>query len=561
MRKWLGPVLSAPATLWLLLAFLAPFLVVLVLAFQPEGEAFAPITTNLSLAQLRLIFDDPYYAGVFAKTIGLSAGVCAATTALAYPLACWIASLPPSWRPAAIAVVLIPLLVNVVVRSLGIELLLAPDGLINGALGLVGVRAPNLLYTYCAIGVGLVQVFLPYMVLALYDAVQSVSPRVLEAAQGLGASRPARFIGVLLPLSLPGLRAGLAYVFLMASTTYVSARMLGGKKAWTTGMLVWQEALENLNSPLASALALLMTVVAILAAVLIAMLIWRFTPWLRGRPSTPRALPSPLLSLVEAVGPTLNSAALALGLALLAGPLVLVLVQSVNDVPQATAAGFKGFTLRWYAQLFSSGLYLDSFMVSLELALATALVTAGLAAPAAFALVRTRFPGQGLLSGFWTLPVALPQVAIGIGMLHLLQTYSSLPAMLGLIAVHVTITLPFCIGLLRASVLQLDESLEEAAANLGAGPLTRIGLVLLPGLAPGLVAAGLVAFLLSFEEVTITSFLTTARLTTLPVRIYAEASYSLEPTVFAIATLLILMVALALALVGRLVRLDRLFAR
>jgi putative spermidine/putrescine transport system permease protein len=136
-----------------------------------------------------------------------------------------------------------------------------------------------------------------------------------------------------------------------------------------------------------------------------------------------------------------------------------------------------------------------------------------------------------------------------------------LPAFLGLLAVHVTITLPFCIGLLRASVQQLDRTQEEAAGSLGAGPLNRLLYVILPGLAPGLAAAAIVALLLSFEEVTITSFLTTARMTTLPVRIYAEASYSLEPTVYAISTLLIGMTIAAVLVLGRLVRLDRVFSR
>ena len=191
---------------------------------------------------------------------------------LGYPLALWIVSLKAKWRPLAIAAVLTPLLVNVVVRSLGMELLLAPDGLINDLLGLLRLpKAQHLLYNYGAVGVGLVQAFLPFMVLALYDVLQSASPRVLEAAESLGASRPVRFFSVELPLSLPGLRAGVTFVFLMASTTYVSARMLGGKIAWTTGMVVWQEVLENLDAQFASALAMIMTVMGVAATLVIAL--------------------------------------------------------------------------------------------------------------------------------------------------------------------------------------------------------------------------------------------------------------------------------------------------
>ena len=562
MKNWVGPVLAAPATIWLLAAFVAPFLIVALLSIQPESDPFAPLVSSFSGQQFKDIFSDNFYLSVLLKTAALALGVSAVTTVLGYPLALWIVSLAPRWRPLAMSIVLVPLLINVVVRSLGIELLLAPDGLINFCLAFVGLpRANNMLYNYGAIAVGLVQVFLPFMVLALYDVLQATPPRVLEAARSLGASRAAQFFSVELPMSLPGLRAGFAFVFLMASSTYVSARMLGGKKAFTTGMLVWQEVLENLNAQFASALALVMTLIAVAASIAIAVVIGRLTPWLAFRPARARSMPHLLAAMLDAVTLPLARAFIAIALVLLVLPLVLVLVQSFNDVPQATMAGFRGFTLRWYAQLVDSGLYFDSFWISLKLALATSLVTVLIATLAAFALVRTRFAGKTILEAFWMFPISLPQVAIGIGMLRLLQIFTALPVFVGLLAVHVTITLPFCIGLLRASVLQLDRTLEEAASSLGAGPLRCVALVILPGLAPGLAAAAIVALLLSFEEVTVTSFLTTARMTTLPVRIYAEASYSLEPTVYAISTLLIAMTVAAMLALGRLVRLDRVFSR
>ena len=428
-----------------------------------------------SIEQFGAIFADSFYFSVLFKTAALAAGVCAIVTVLAYPLALWIVSLPPRWRPLAMSIVLVPLLINVVVRSLGIELLLAPDGLINSGLSLLGLpRAGNMLYNYGAIAVGLVQVFLPFMVLALYDVLQATPPRVLEAARSLGASRAAQFFSVELPMSLPGLRAGLTFVFLMASTTYVSARMLGGKKAITTGMLVWQEVLENLNGQFASALALVMTAIAIAATIIITLGIGRLMPWLSLRPARARSMPRWLSLELDAVMPALARVLIAIAFILLLLPLFLVIVQSFNDVPQATMAGFKGFTFRWYEQLIETGLYFDSFSVSLKLAFATSAITVGLAALASFALVRTKFPGKSLVEAFWMFPISLPQVAIGIGMLHLLQMFTALPAFFGLLAVHVVITLPFCIGLLRASVQQLDLALEEAAGSLGAGLWRRI---------------------------------------------------------------------------------------
>jgi putative spermidine/putrescine transport system permease protein len=242
-------------------------------------------------------------------------------------------------------------------------------------------------------------------------------------------------------------------------------------------------------------------------------------------------------------------------------PLVLVAVQSFNDVPQATVAGFRAFTWKWYAAVLGGGAYVPAFRNSVELALAATAVAVAVALPAAFALARHRFPGLSALAAFWTLPLALPHVAIGVGMLRLLQAYTALPAFAGLLAVHVVLILPFCVGLLQASVEQLDRAQEEAAASLGAGPIRRFLYATLPGLAPGLAAASIVSFLISFGEVTVTSFLTTARLTTLPVRIYAEATFSLEPTVHAVSTLLIVATIGALLLLNRAMRLDRLHAR
>lgn len=562
MRNWAGPALAAPATAWLLAAFAAPLIMVILLSLQPGSDPFVRIGLVPSLEQFTAVLTDSFYMSVLLKTTLLSIGVCIAAVLLGYPFALWLISLSPKWRAVAMSVVVVPLLVNVVVRSLGIELLLAPDGLINDALALIGLpRANHMLFNYWAIGVGLLQVFLPLMILSLYDSLQAVSPRVLEASRNLGASRVTQFFTVELPMSLPGLRAGLIFVFLMASTTYVSARMLGGKQAWATGMLVWQDVLENLDAQFASALALVMTAVSLIATLLVALSIRRLTPWLSFRPARAWSIPGFLIPVLDAVVPAAARILVVLGLLLFLLPLVLVFVQSVNDVPQAAMAGFRGFTLKWYAALLQNTLYFDSLWISLELAVATSLVTVVLAALAAFALVRTRFTGMSVVETFWMFPIALPQIAIGIGMLRLLQTFTSMPAFLGLLLVHVTVTLPFCIGLLRASVQQLDITLEEAAGNLGAGLLRRVFSVILPALAPGLMAAGTVALLLSFAEVTITSFLTTARMTTLPVRIYAEATYSLEPTIFAISSLLIVMTAVCMFLLGRFIRLDRAFSR
>ena len=561
-RPMLGPILAFPVTFWLLLTFAAPFAVLTLLSLHEYPDPFGPIIQPPSAAQFASIFGDEFLVRIIIETFLLGAGVTALTVLLGYPLALWLVRLPLKWRPLAFAVILIPLLTNVVVRSLGIVLLLAPDGLINQVLGVFGIPPfRQMLYTHGAVALALAQVFMPFMVLALYDVLQGTSPRVHEAAESLGASRTARVFLVDLPLSLPGLRAGIIIVFLMASTAYVSATLLGGKKVWTTGMLVWQEALQNLNAPMAAALALVMTLASTVFALLVIGITRKLTPWKSGAPGSFRSVPGWLLRILDLFGPIIGKLLLASSLLLLLLPLVLVMIQSFNDVPQATVAGFRAFTLKWYDRVLFGGAYAASFWISVQLAAATAVFAIGLALPAAFALSRHRFRGLTALSAFWTLPLSLPHVAIGVGMLKLLQAFTAIPPFLGMLAVHVVLVLPFSIALLQASVEQLDKAQEDAAASLGASAPARFLLVMMPGLAPGLVAAGIMSFLISFGEVTVTSFLTTARMTTLPVRIYAEASFSLEPTVHAVSAILIVVTVLLLMILNRLVRLDRLYAR
>lgn len=562
MSKWVGPVFAAPVTVWMLLAFAAPMVVVILLSLHAVPDPFGALLQPPSLAQFKLVLGDGFYLGVILETVLLGLGVTVLSALLAYPLAFWLTRIPGKWRALAFGVILIPLLTNIVVRSLGIMLLLSPDGLINVVLDFFGLpQARGMLFTHGAVAIGLAQVFMPFMVLALYDTMQSISPRVHEAAESLGASPVTRFLTIDLPLSLPGLRAGVIMVFLMSSTAYVSATLLGGAKVWTVGMLVLQEAISNLNAPMASALALTMTIVGLSFAAICTLAISRLMPWNRGLPSQPIALPRWLTLLSEIVGPLISRLLLAASLSLLLLPLVLVCIQSFNDVPLATAAGFEGFTLKWYKAVLFGGNYTSAFMVSLKLAVVSTLVAVLLALPAAFALARHPFPGRNSLLVFWLLPLSLPHIAIGVGMLKLLQIYFVIPPFLGLMAIHVIVILPFVITLLTASVLQLDRAQEEAANSLGANSLRTLVLIILPGLAPGFFAAGIVGFLMSFGEVTVTSFLTTARMTTLPVRIYSEATFALEPTAHAISAILIVLTIATLALVGKLVRLDRLYSR
>jgi putative spermidine/putrescine transport system permease protein len=568
-RPGTGALLLGPIAAWMAAAFALPLAVVVLLSLQPASDdVFAPLTLVPSADQYAAVLLDAYTLKVLLDTVLLGVAVTAASVVLAYPIALWLVRLPPRWRAFGVALVLVPLLTNVVVRSLGIILILSPGGVVAGLFGLIGLPAPRMLFTWFAVGLALVQVFMPYMVMALYDALQGTDERAEAAAAGLGAGPVRRFFEVVLPLSLNGLRGGLVLVFLMSSTAYVSATLLGGKQVWVGGVLVFEEAMQLLDYPKAAAVALAMLAISVAATVAINRGVAALMPWRTGSPAPARRAPElppaasrALWAVAEAVGPWLSRALLLLGLAVLLFPMVLVVVSSVNDSPQATVAEFLGFTWRWYALVFDNPRYVDAFFVSLRLALAAVAVSLAISLPAAFALERARVPARETVAAMLMLPLALPGIAIALGMLRLLQWFVQIDPFLGLLAVHVVLIAPFTLAMLRATVAQLDRSLEEAASGLGAGPSARLRHVVLPQLAPGIMAAGIIGFLISFGEVTVTAFLTSPRMQTLPVRIYAEATFSLENTVNAISTLIILATVALLVLVNRFVRLDRVWHR
>lgn len=553
--------LALPYLAWLCVAFLLPLGAVALLSVQPGGDMFAPLALTPVGAQYAEVLGDAFLLRTLAQTLALGACVAAASAVLGYPVALWLARMPPRWRSLGFACVLVPLLTNVVVRSLGIILLLAPGGVVAGAAGLLGLGRPNLLFGWFAVGVALTQVFLPYMVLSLYDALDAQDPRLHDAAAGLGAGPAERFLRVALPLSLPGLRAGVVLVFLLSSTAYVSATLVGGRKVWVSGMVVLREGLENLDYPLAAAVAMLMLAASVAATAAVGVAFRLLTPWAAGRPPRRVRLGRIGLAMAERAAPVLGRALLAAALTLLLFPLALVVVSSFNDTPQATVASFHGFTWRWYGRVWENPRYLEDARTSAVLALAAVALALGLSLPAAFALARGGGRGHGVLAAALMLPLALPGIALGLGMLRLLQWFTALPPFLGLLAVHVVLVAPFTLAILRASVAGLDRSQENAASGLGAGRLRILLRVLLPQLAPALLVAGVLGFLISFGEVTVTAFLTTARMQTLPVRIYAEAGFSLENTVNAVSTLLIGATLAALLLVSRVTPLDRAWRR
>lgn len=209
----------------------------------------------------------------------------------------------------------------------------------------------------------------------------------------------------------------------------------------------------------------------------------------------------------------------------------------------------QSFTLRWYAYALGRPEFVSAAWNSLWLAVTSTAIAAPLAVAASLAVTRGQLPGREVLQTVLLAPLVVPSVVIGLAILLASSRLGFSSGSTRLIAAHVLIVLPYLVRTTSASLVRLDPLAEEAARTLGASSLRTFFHVTLPGLAPGLIAGMIFAFIISFDNVSISLFLANARTNTLPLSLMSYVEYNLDPSVAAVSTLLILMalvVAIAL---------------
>jgi putrescine transport system permease protein len=245
---------------------------------------------------------------------------------------------------------------------------------------------------------------------------------------------------------------------------------------------------------------------------------------------------------------------LALGYAFLYVPIVALVVYSFNDSPVANV--WRGFTLRWYQALASDSELLAGLSLSLKVAFSTACASLVLGTLAAFSLVRyRRFFGRTLFAGMVAAPLVMPEVIIGLSLLLMLVSLQrateaafgvGIPerGMLTIWFGHLLLGMAYATVVVRARLQTLNPQLEEAALDLGARPSQVFWLVTLPMIGQALLSAFLLTFTLSLDDVVLSAFLSGPGATTMPLVIFSRARLGLNPSVNAVATIIIAVVAL-----------------
>lgn len=270
-----GLILAVP-WLWLLLFLVGPLAIIGAIALAEPADGVPPYVLGLSLGNLELVLTDPLYRNALGLSLRVAAIATLVCLLIGYPMALAIARAPEAWRDPLLLGVMLPFWTGFLMRLNAWVGLLGDQGLVNAGLAWTGIGPMRLLYTETAMFIGIVYSYLPFMVLPLYAQLSRLDPVLTEAASDLGASPARAFLRVTLPLSLPGIGAGCALVFIPAVGEYVIPEMLGGPDAALIGRMLWDEFFNNRDLPTAAALAVALLGVLVLAPALVVAGVRRF---------------------------------------------------------------------------------------------------------------------------------------------------------------------------------------------------------------------------------------------------------------------------------------------
>lgn len=243
-----------PYLIWMIIFTVVPMLMVLYFAFTDKKGGFT----------LENIQQVGQYSNVFLRSIWQGALATVICLLLSYPLAYSIAHMKFKTQNVMVMLVMLPMWMNFLLRTYSWMFLLEKRGLINSFLGLFGIGPFQMINTQGAIVLGMVYNFLPFMILPILSVLEKIDPKVIEAAQDLGANSFTVFRRVTFPLSLPGVLSGVTMVFIPSVSTFVISRLLGGGKSLLLGDLIEMQFMGTTYNPwLGSAIALVMMVIVL----------------------------------------------------------------------------------------------------------------------------------------------------------------------------------------------------------------------------------------------------------------------------------------------------------
>ncbi|HEY8336745.1 MAG TPA: ABC transporter permease subunit [Tardiphaga sp.] len=521
------------------------------------------------LGYFQRVFAVPLYWESLVRTMQISVTVSFLCLLFGYPTALLIHRSRGIVRILVTTAIVLPYFIAILIRTYAWMVLLGRNGPLNKMLVSLGILSEpaQLLFNRGTVLLGMTAVLLPLMVLSIYSSVARLDQGLTRAALASGAGPIAVFWRVVLPLTLPGIGAGVLLVFVAAIGFFITPTLLGGPGDQMFAMHITQQADSVTSEGFLQALGVVLLVIT-LAVVAVAgrfmglEFIWGGrklddTPKMAG-PATSvgrsrRGIGSivadligwPLLRLSGHLPAGFGKWTVRLMggavVAVLILPIIVVMIISFSSASYLTFPP-PGFSLRWYEQFFSDSNWMRAFWTSLMVATVSACLAVALGTSAALGVVRSNIRGKSAIMLLLVSPIIVPPVVLGLSLYSLFLRLDLVGSVFGLAAAHAIGGLPIVVVILSAALQGVDPKLEQAASVHGASSLTVFRLVTLPAIAPGLAAATFFAFLHSFDELVLTLFLSSAELKTLPLMLWGDINYRLNPVLAVVSTLEVLLV-------------------
>ena len=539
-----------PATTYICIFFFTPIAVFFIYSFWSVSQW--EIITEWTLDNYYTVFTSPVFTLLIFRSIALGLITAALSVILVYPLAYAMVFKFEKYRDLILFLLAISLFSNYLVRIYAWKSILSSNGLVNYLamqIGLADGPMHYLIYSQWGVIVVLINVYIPFATLPIYSSLLNVERETLDAAADLGAGPFRTFRKITLPLSMSGVMVSFLFIFLLAAGDFVTPQLVGGKTGMMIGNAVSTQFGIVCNWPLGS--AMVFSTIGMIAAILATgFLLLQVVRKARRRistvswntPSDPE--PGEIAPSVAKIRrrlsfwriPMLQIYAI-LALLFLFLPVFMLVVLSFNKNITGVFP-LEGFTLDWYREAFNKKIIWPALENSVRIAAGTALISALLGTPAAFALTRSRFRFRNALRTILSIPISMPTLLIGISLLSFFAFFSISRSLITVIVGHVVYCVPYMVLAVSARLQEFDFTVEEAAHDLGATPFQTFRMVIFPLIRPTVIGAMLLIFSLSFNMFVITYFNIGAQ-STLPMVIWSMLRSGIDPSLNALATMVI----------------------
>lgn len=525
---------------------------------------------DFSLANYLAFFGQPANVRVLLQTLEISAVATAICLIIGYPTAYLIVAASQGLRITLIVFVIVPYLTSMLVRTYAWIVILGDGGLINNLLldlGLISTPL-QLLYNRFSVYIGMVQIMLPLMILPLVSVMLGIDKSLMAAARSMGAQPFTAFCRVFLPLSLPGVRSGSLLVFVICLGFYITPAALGGLGDAMLSTFIAGQVTTSFNIGRIAAAGFILLAIAVLVLSILGLdssgqrraakqegKFWpsrgpsfnKLTRYIRELAAPYRARRW-TAQVFRAGGESrwtqvIGVVFVALVMFFLLFPGVIVIIMSFS------AGAFlqfppSGFSLQWYRSFFEDPSWYAAAWTSIQIGVAVTILSTIVGTLAAYGLSRTSPGLRRVLTLTVLAPITVPIIVVGIAVYLALSSFGLIGSKTGIILAHSIGSIGYVVVIVSATLANFDRRLEQAAMSMRAGPLQTFMRVTLPLIRPGIIGGAVFAFIASFDEVVITSLVGGFSLKTLPLKMWENIRHQIDPTIAAVASLLILMAVL-----------------